>query len=90
MAEKMSVTIPLSERQKEQIRKATGKSISALKVESTGGVALARRLQSKALGKKMSPRALGRKLSARALGRKLSTRALGKRMSPRALGRAIQ
>jgi len=42
MPQKMSVTVPLTARQKEQIKKATGKTISALKVESAGSVALSR------------------------------------------------
>ena len=44
MAGKMSVTVPLTAQQKEKIRRATGKSISALKVEGTGGVTLKKHL----------------------------------------------
>ena len=36
MAEKFSVTIPLSARQKAQIKKATGRTIAAVKVEKAG------------------------------------------------------
>ncbi len=86
MAEKMSVTIPLSERQKAQIRKATGKSISALKVESTGGVALARRLKGRALlGKKFAARAMTRKIAPRAMTRKIAPRAMTRKIAPRAI-----
>jgi len=44
MAGKVSVTVPLTAQQKNKIRRATGKTISALKVESTGGATLKRAL----------------------------------------------
>jgi hypothetical protein len=37
---KMSVTVPLTARQKEQIKRATGKTIASLRVESAGGASL--------------------------------------------------
>ena len=43
MPGKMSVTVPLTARQKAQIKKATGKSINALKVESAGRTTLAKK-----------------------------------------------
>ena len=42
---KRSVTVPLTEKQKQQIKRATGKSISALKVGPSGGMVAARRIQ---------------------------------------------
>src|SRR5262249_55951743 len=42
MADKMTVTVPLTAKQKEQIRHATGRSISALKVGASGGLTAAR------------------------------------------------
>jgi hypothetical protein len=43
MAEKTTVTVPLTAKQKEQIKRATGKTISALKVGASGGFAAARK-----------------------------------------------
>lgn len=45
MAEKKSVTVPLTARQKQQIKRATGKTISALKVGPSGGMVAARRFR---------------------------------------------
>jgi hypothetical protein len=36
MAEKISVTVPFTNRQKELIKKATGRSVSGMKVEQSG------------------------------------------------------
>ncbi|MFQ5876904.1 MAG: hypothetical protein ACE5JH_04310 [Acidobacteriota bacterium] len=58
MAEKRSVTIPLTARQKQQIRSATGKTISALKVQASSG-ALKPMLTTRSLRK----RTLARKLA---------------------------
>lgn len=69
MAEKRSVTVPLTARQKDQIKRATGKSISALKVAPSGGVMVAG-TRAMIVGKSLVSRKLARAMTARNLARK--------------------
>ncbi len=102
MAEKRSVTVSLTARQKEQIKRATGKSISALKVGPSGGMVAARKIQILSsrkvqVGRAIASRkmAVGRAIATRkmAVGRAIATRkmAVGRAIATRrmAVGRAI-
>ncbi len=101
MAEKRSVTVPLTTRQKQQIKRATGKSISALKVEPSGGMiasrrimklptrSLARRVSAKSLARKVSAKSLARRVSAKSLARKVSAKTMARKVSARSLARRM-
>ncbi len=67
MAQKVSVKVPLTAQQKEKIRRATGRTISTLKVESTGAAMLKR------------PFRLSRKLATRQMTKKITARVMAKR-----------
>ncbi len=91
MAEKRSVTVALTSRQKDQIKRATGKSISALKVGPSGGMVAARRIQILSSRKVQVGRAIAtRKMS---VGRAIATRkmSVGRAIATRkmSVGRAI-
>ena len=83
MPEKKSVTVPLTARQKEQIKKMTGQTINALKVESAGGATLAKKANM------LAGRGLTRKVVARNLSRRIQPRVVGKSLTARALGRSV-
>lgn len=76
MAEKVSVRVPLTARQKAQIRNATGKTINAFKVETAGGaspkmrVNLAARMPAKAAARRYTAK-LSTKVAARYTGKSL-------------------
>ena len=82
MAEKKSVTVPLTVRQKAQIKRATGKSISALKVGPSGGMVAASRIMklgtraAARVAPKASPRMAGKQ--AMRVGLKASGRYMGR------------
>lgn len=67
MAERKSVTVALTARQKEKIRNATGKSIGALKIQSASGTLKPMLTAKKPLRTfaKKSPMTLGRRTLAK-------------------------
>ncbi len=55
MVEKFSVTVPLTARQKAQIKKATGRTIAAVKVEKAGARTVLKTARMKLTKRWLSP-----------------------------------
>jgi hypothetical protein len=89
MAEKTSVTVPLTAKQKDQIKRATGKSISALKVGTSGGLTAARRTAAFGITKRLVPRAMVAKVAAKTVAKRVAAKTLAKRLATKTLAKRL-